>query len=163
MGCVWLYVVWVWGRRMGKYSRRTRSINCLLPWSSSDRLLPISWSLPFEKTTGDSFSGRHISFQGMWSVKDKDLRIIVNHILFSSGTTLTYLFQVPGLGGVLSAFCCTPGTITSCADDLKAGNLLGLAPGGVYEAQFSDNHYKLEWKRYIFVFHYNIKNIIKKM
>ena len=81
--------------------------------------------------------------------------IIVNHILFSSGTTLTYLFQVPGLGGVLSAFCCTPGTITSCADDLKAGNLLGLAPGGVYEAQFSDNHYKLEWKRYSFVFHYN--------
>ena len=84
-------------------------------------------------------------------------RTIVNHILFSSGTTLTYLLQVPGLGGVLSAFCCTPGTITSCADDLKAGNLLGLAPGGVYEAQFSDNHYKLEWKRYSFVFHYNIK------
>ena len=79
--------------------------------------------------------------------------------MFSSGTTLTYLFQVPGLGGVLSAFCCTPGTITSCADDLKAGNLLGLAPGGVYEAQFSDNHYKLEWKRYSFVFHYHIKNI----
>ena len=86
-------------------------------------------------------------------------RTIVNHILFSPETTLTYLFQVPGLGGVLSAFCCTPGTITSCADDLKAGNLLGLAPGGVYEAQFSDNHYKLEWKRYSFVFHYNIKYI----
>ena len=67
---------------------------------------------------------------------------------------------MPGLGGVLSAFCCTPGTITSCADDLKAGNLLGLAPGGVYEAQFSDNHYKLEWKRYNFVFHYNIENNI---
>ena len=66
---------------------------------------------------------------------------------------------MPGLGGVLNAFCCTPGTITSCADDLKAGNLLGLAPGGVYEAQFSDNHYKLEWKRYSFVFHYNIKYI----
>ena len=26
------------------------------------------------------------------------------------------------------------------------GHLLGLAPGGVYEAQFSDNNYKVLWK-----------------
>ena len=38
------------------------------------------------------------------------------------------------------------GTIESCASDLTQGNLLGLAPGGVYEAQFSDHHYKVEWK-----------------
>lgn len=58
----------------------------------------------------------------------------------------TFLFKIPGLKTILSAFCCTPGTVASCADDLRAGNLLGLAPGGVYEAQFSDSCYKLEWK-----------------
>merc|ERR1712156_373444 len=57
-----------------------------------------------------------------------------------------FLFKIPGLGTILKAFCCTPGTISSCTDDLKSGNLLGLAPGGVYEAQFSDSYYKIEWK-----------------
>jgi len=57
-----------------------------------------------------------------------------------------FLFKIPGLGTILSAFCCTPGTVSSCTEDLKAGNLLGLAPGGVYEAQFSDSYYKIEWK-----------------
>ena len=58
------------------------------------------------------------------------------------------MIQIPGLGTILNAFSCTPGTISSCTEDLKAGNLLGLAPGGVYEAQFSDSYYKVEWKRY---------------
>lgn len=57
-----------------------------------------------------------------------------------------FLFKIPGLGTILNAFSCTPGTISSCTEDLKAGNLLGLAPGGVYEAQFSDSYYKIEWK-----------------
>lgn len=39
-----------------------------------------------------------------------------------------------------------PGTIQSCANVLKEGNLLAIAPGGVYESQFSHN-YDLMWKK----------------
>ncbi|KAI4468283.1 transmembrane protein 68 [Holotrichia oblita] len=39
-----------------------------------------------------------------------------------------------------------PGTIQSCANVLKEGNLLAIAPGGVYESQFSHN-YNLMWKK----------------
>lgn len=59
----------------------------------------------------------------------------------------SFLFHVPGFGILLNAFYCTPGTVSSCASDLSEGNLLGLSPGGVYEALFSDHkQYKLEWK-----------------
>lgn len=39
-----------------------------------------------------------------------------------------------------------PGTVQSCANILKDGNLLAIAPGGVYESQFS-HHYSLMWKK----------------
>lgn len=39
-----------------------------------------------------------------------------------------------------------PGTVQSCSRILKDGNYLAIAPGGVYEAQFSIN-YSLLWKR----------------
>lgn len=39
-----------------------------------------------------------------------------------------------------------PGTIQSCSRLLKEGNYLAIAPGGVYEAQFSVN-YNLMWKK----------------
>ncbi|XP_019753350.1 transmembrane protein 68 isoform X2 [Dendroctonus ponderosae] len=39
-----------------------------------------------------------------------------------------------------------PGTVQSCSKLLKEGNYLAIAPGGVYEAQFSLN-YSLMWKR----------------
>lgn len=39
-----------------------------------------------------------------------------------------------------------PGTIQTCSNILKENNLLAIAPGGVYESQFSYN-YELMWKR----------------
>lgn len=39
-----------------------------------------------------------------------------------------------------------PGTIQTCANVLKDGNFLAIAPGGVYESQFSYN-YNLMWKK----------------
>jgi len=57
------------------------------------------------------------------------------------------LFRIPGLTPILNTFCCTPGTKESCAKDLSEGNLLGISPGGIYEASFSDHkRYKVEWK-----------------
>ena len=59
----------------------------------------------------------------------------------------SFLFHIPGFGTILSSFCCTPGTVQSCSKDLSEGNLLGLSPGGVYEALFSDHKdYKVMWK-----------------
>ncbi len=57
-----------------------------------------------------------------------------------------FLFQIWGLRTFLKAFYCTPGSQESCAEELEAGNLLGLAPGGVYEAQFGDERYEILWK-----------------
>lgn len=39
-----------------------------------------------------------------------------------------------------------PGTVQSCANVLKDGNLLAISPGGVYESQFS-HQYNLMWKK----------------
>ena len=54
-----------------------------------------------------------------------------------------FLFQVPGLRNLLSAFHCTPGSVDGCVDELGKGHLLGLSPGGVYEAQFGDSNYEV--------------------
>ena len=50
--------------------------------------------------------------------------------------------QVPGIKLVLEVFCCTPGTVDSLAEQLREGKILGLSPGGVYEAQFGDHNYR---------------------
>jgi len=57
-----------------------------------------------------------------------------------------FLFKVPGLKLLLEAFFCTPGTVDSLAEQLSQGKTLGLAPGGVYEAQFGDHDYKVLWR-----------------
>jgi len=57
-----------------------------------------------------------------------------------------FLFSIPGFRIILEAFRCTPGTVESCAQVMSDGHLLGLSPGGVYEAQFGDHHYRLLWR-----------------
>ena len=37
-------------------------------------------------------------------------------------------------------------TRDSCTSVLKAGHILGISPGGTYEAQMGDNMYKVMWK-----------------
>ena len=54
-----------------------------------------------------------------------------------------FLFRLPGLRSLLSAFHCTPGTVDGCVEELGKGHLLGLSPGGVYEAQFGDSNYQV--------------------
>lgn len=39
-----------------------------------------------------------------------------------------------------------PGTVQTCSNILKEGNILAIAPGGVYESQFSQQ-YNLMWKK----------------
>lgn len=58
-----------------------------------------------------------------------------------------FLFKIPGMGTFLKVFNCTPGSVETCKAELGKGNLLGLAPGGVYEALFGDQHYQLLWRK----------------
>ena len=52
-----------------------------------------------------------------------------------------------GWRSLLEAFGVIPGTVQSCAALLRKGNLLAIAPGGVYEAQLGDNNYELLWRQ----------------
>lgn len=57
-----------------------------------------------------------------------------------------FLFKIPGFSILADCMKVIPGTIQSCSKILKEGNYLAIAPGGVYEAQFSIN-YSLMWKK----------------
>lgn len=46
---------------------------------------------------------------------------------------------------MMEVFHVFPGTISTCVEVLKKGDLLSIAPGGVREAQFGDNRYQLIW------------------
>ena len=61
VGCFWINVAWIWGWRMGKYSGWGTCFTGLLPWSRSNRLLPVGWKLHTKETKSYSFSSRQIS------------------------------------------------------------------------------------------------------
>jgi len=56
------------------------------------------------------------------------------------------LLSTPGFKSLLKTFECQSGTRESCAEILKNGHILGLSPGGMYEAQMGDNMYKVMWR-----------------
>lgn len=60
-----------------------------------------------------------------------------------------FLFKLPGWQIIADAFKVSPGTVQSCTNVLKEGNYLAISPGGVYEAQFGDNQYKVLWGKRI--------------
>ncbi|CAH1164188.1 unnamed protein product [Phaedon cochleariae] len=57
-----------------------------------------------------------------------------------------FLFKVPGFSIIAECMNVIPGTIQTCSNILKEGNVLAISPGGVYEAQFGHT-YNLLWKR----------------
>jgi len=80
-----------------------------------------------------------------------DYYYMVGRVLLSRDTMVhsvvdNFLFKVPGLKLLLEAFYCTAGTVDSIAEALADGKILGLAPGGVYEAQFGDHGYQVLWR-----------------
>ncbi|XP_025985894.1 transmembrane protein 68 isoform X2 [Solenopsis invicta] len=58
-----------------------------------------------------------------------------------------FLFKIPGWSIVTDVVKIIPGTVQSCSAILKEGNMLAIAPGGVYEAQFGDSNYELMWQK----------------
>ncbi|XP_050356368.1 transmembrane protein 68 isoform X2 [Nymphalis io] len=57
-----------------------------------------------------------------------------------------FMFKIPGWKSLLEGLCVIPGTVQTCAGVLRSGNPLAISPGGVYEAQFGDHYYRLNWK-----------------
>lgn len=58
-----------------------------------------------------------------------------------------FLFKFPGWPIIADVMKVIPGTIQTCSNILKDGNMLAISPGGVYEAQFGDSYYQLMWKK----------------
>ncbi|XP_029732619.1 monoacylglycerol/Diacylglycerol O-acyltransferase [Aedes albopictus] len=58
-----------------------------------------------------------------------------------------FLEMLPGWSCLARVMKVSPGTVQSCSNVLKEGNMLSIAPGGVYEAQFGDSNYELLWRR----------------
>jgi len=56
-----------------------------------------------------------------------------------------FLFHFPGLKILMNVFGCVTGPIDECVNILKNGELLAISPGGVREALFSDENYKMIW------------------
>ncbi|XP_053671702.1 transmembrane protein 68-like [Anopheles nili] len=57
-----------------------------------------------------------------------------------------FLDQIPGWKLVSRVMKVTSGSAQSCVATLHSGELLSIAPGGVYEAQFGDKSYEVLWK-----------------
>ena len=58
-----------------------------------------------------------------------DYYYLVNRVLLLKETMINsvvdkFLFNMPGMKIILEAFCCTPGTVDSCAERLAEGKIL---------------------------------------
>ncbi|GAA6099677.1 transmembrane protein 68 [Tachysurus ichikawai] len=56
-----------------------------------------------------------------------------------------FLFKIPGFKLLLEVFSVIHGPQEECVKALRSGHLLGISPGGVREALFSDEMYPLLW------------------
>lgn len=60
-----------------------------------------------------------------------------------------FLFKAPGLKEMMTVIQATPGTVRQIADLLEGENTVSVAPGGIREAQFSNEYYELVWNNHI--------------
>lgn len=58
-----------------------------------------------------------------------------------------YVIWIPGFEMLAAGFGCFAGTRESCIKLLKEGRLIGIAPGGGYEAQCGSRDYDVLWKK----------------
>lgn len=60
-----------------------------------------------------------------------------------------FLFKSPGLRLLMEVIQATPGTVQQIADLLKNEEIVSVAPGGIREAQFSNEYYELVWNGHL--------------
>lgn len=56
-----------------------------------------------------------------------------------------FLFKTPGLRILMDVIKATPGTVKQVSEYLLEGEIISVAPGGIREAQFSNEYYELVW------------------
>ncbi|KAK2191486.1 hypothetical protein NP493_49g00052 [Ridgeia piscesae] len=71
--------------------------------------------------------------------KDRQLRAVGDR----------FLFKIPGFRLLMDVFCVHPGTVSQGVELMRDGHILAIAPGGVREAYFSDEYYKMLWGKRI--------------
>lgn len=60
-----------------------------------------------------------------------------------------FLFKTPGLRLLMNVMQSTSGTVQQIAELLQAGEVVSVAPGGIREAQFSNEYYELVWNGHL--------------
>lgn len=60
-----------------------------------------------------------------------------------------FLFKTPGLRLLMEVIQATPGTVQQIAELLKTNEVVSVAPGGIREAQFSNEYYELVWNGHL--------------
>lgn len=60
-----------------------------------------------------------------------------------------FLFKSPGLRLLMEVVQATPGTVQQIADLLQNDEIVSVAPGGIREAQFSNEYYELVWNGHL--------------
>lgn len=61
----------------------------------------------------------------------------------------TFLFKLPGLKLFMEVIQATPGNVQQIAETLRSGEIVSVAPGGIREAQFSNEYYELVWNGHL--------------
>ncbi|CAD5225424.1 unnamed protein product [Bursaphelenchus xylophilus] len=80
-----------------------------------------------------------------------DIYYLISKVILYKNRTIhcvadKFVFKVPGWGAIVKLFCATPGTVEDCITNLKSGNLMIIAPGGVREALYCDPaKYNVMW------------------
>ncbi|XP_013908867.1 PREDICTED: transmembrane protein 68-like [Thamnophis sirtalis] len=79
-----------------------------------------------------------------------DYIMLIAKVYAKTGRTIQsvvhcFFYLIPGIKLCLDIVGCIEGKQTFCADVLNRGYLLGIAPGGLREQNFSNENYNLEW------------------
>ena len=76
-------------------------------------------------------------------------RYFIKHKRAMWTVAAAFLFKIPGLRLLLKVVQATPGSVQQIADLLKQEEVVSVAPGGIREAQFSDEYYQLVWNGHL--------------
>ncbi|XP_061550258.1 transmembrane protein 68 isoform X2 [Phycodurus eques] len=140
-----------------KRKNQLREAYCNNLWDGARKTLATLWD-----GHGSIWHGYEI--HGMDKIPDKGAALIVYYhgaipidyyyflanVIIQKGRTCHsvadhFLFKIPGFKLLLEVFSVMHGPQEECVQALKNGHLLGISPGGVREALFSDETYPLLW------------------
>ncbi|XP_051809371.1 transmembrane protein 68 isoform X2 [Acanthochromis polyacanthus] len=140
-----------------KRKNQLREAYCNNLWDGARKTLATLWD-------GHGAIWHGYEIHGMEKIPDKGAALIVYYhgaipidyyyflanVIIQKGRTCHsvadhFLFKIPGFKLLLEVFSVIHGPQEECVRALRNGHLLGISPGGVREALFSDETYPLLW------------------